>query len=878
METDWTTLSIDEVVRRLSVDPAAGLSPDEARKRQETAGPNILPSKPPRGILLRLADQFRETLIIILLVATAVSILLREVKDAVAIFAIVFINAVLGAVQEFKAERTLAALKSFSGSIISILRAGVWKRVAPEELVPGDIVTLGEGDKIPADVRWLETQRMAVDEAILTGESEPVKKDASFVGQPGLSPGDQRNMGFRGTNIISGKGTAVVVETGRRTHLGRIAEMMVEMEEEPTPLQRELLRLGRQISYAILGIVAALLVIGLFQHRPFLQMFMVSVSLAVAAIPEGLPAVITILLAVGVQKMAARNAIVRRLSAVEALGATTIICTDKTGTLTENRMELVKVGLADGLREGDFSVARSEIAHILRVAVLASEVRTTDRGYFGDPLDVAIRRLADKLEFPAERWLKEAVRAGEIPFDSHRKRVSFLYREDGGFFLAVKGAAEEILAKSRRYALAGKEGEMTDAKRQELLGIQVELAREGLRVLGVAQRRFAEELPQEQWEDDLTFLGFIAFLDPLREGVKEAVDLSIQAGMRPMMVTGDYVWTARKIARDLGIPADDDAVYQGTDLSHRDAFASLEWDRAAVFSRVTPEHKMEIVRNLKRKGEIVAMTGDGVNDAPALKMADIGISMGLRGTEVAREASDLVLLDDSFSTIVAAIEEGRRVFDNIRKATYYLLSCNLSEVLTVAVPILLRMPLPLTALQLLWINLITDGFPALALGMEPPSEGLMSRKPRAAGEGILTGRLWRSMVLDGLLMGIAALSVFIWALHHPSGAYAEDEARTMAFAVLVLSQLVQAFVISLRSRSSWRQALANRTLVAALALSALLQFSILLTPAGRDFFSLARLSAAELDSIILAGLIPAYRFIVEQGVRKATIRRRAARQ
>ncbi|MCX7845475.1 MAG: calcium-translocating P-type ATPase, PMCA-type [Dictyoglomaceae bacterium] len=857
---EWSNLKIEEVIQKLETDSEKGLSDKEVKERQKIYGKNSLPEKPPATFLKLFINQFKEFLTIILISATIVSLFLGEVKDAIAIFIIVLINAILGATQEFKAEKTLASLKALTNPVVKVIREGEIEEIPIENLVPGDIILLEEGEKIPADVRFIETNYLQVDESILTGESEAVRKDANFIGNGKLDLGEQYNMGFKGTYIISGKGKGVVVGIGEHTALGKIAKMLSEMKEEPTPLQRELEKLGKQISILILILVLMLLGIGIIQRREFIEMFMTSVSLAVAAIPEGLPTVITILLALGVQEMARRKAVVRRLSAVEALGATTVICTDKTGTLTENRMELVKIGLPEKVYErDDFSKFMSEIYEILESAILCSNVRKKEEVYLGDPLEIALIRSGESLGI-VDKIMNNKEKVKEIPFDSQRKRVSVIYKNKDGYLLFMKGAPEGIIKKSKYVKIYNKDVELNEEIEKRLTERQIELAKEGLRVLGVAKRNM-KDLNQENLEEDLTFLGFIAFLDPLRDGVKEAVDLCSNAGIRPIIVTGDYIWTAKKIAKDLGMDIENGVSYQGEDLSDEKAFDSINWDKVSLFSRVLPEHKMEIVKKLKEKGEVVAMTGDGVNDAPALKMADIGVSMGQRGTEVAREASDLILLDDSFATIVKAVEEGRRIFDNIRKVTYYLFSCNLSEIIVVGLSILLRFPLPLTPIELLWINLITDGFPALALGIEPAEKDVMERKPRSINEGILTKEIWKKLLLDGTIMGIASLSLFYWGLTFNNITLA----RTLAFSGLVFTQLFQALSLSLRRRKDLiKDTFSNIHLILAITLSFSLQLLILYTTFGRNFFNLEYLNFERILIVIFVSLLPIYKLILEK--------------
>lgn len=564
----WYKLTKEEVLKELRVDPEKGLAEQEVEERRKKYGENKIPEKKSKSFINIFFSQFKEFLTIVLIIATLISFLLGEIKDAVAILIIVIINAILGSVQEYKAEKTLESLKSYVSPKANVLRDGKIIKVDIEELVPGDIVLIEEGEKIPADLRLIETNNLQVDESILTGESVPVRKDADFVAQEDITLGDQINMAFKGTTVVSGRGKGVVVGTGLNTALGDIAKMLSEMEEEPTPLQKELEKLGKQLTYVILSLVALLLFIGIIQGREFFDMFLTAVSLAVAAIPEGLPTVITILLAIGVQEMAKRKAIVRKLSAVEALGATSVICTDKTGTLTENKMDLVKIVLPNGemVEKKDYKKQKEKIRDILETALLASSVRvTSDGSYIGDALDVAIYK---NFEETYGNKPENLTKVDELPFDSSRKRVSILYKvlSEDKYLLCVKGAGEEILQRSNTYQEENVIKPMSVEDRKRFMEIQDLLSKDGLRVLAVAKREFDEIDERDEWEKDLIFLGFIAFMDPLREGVKEAIEKCKEAGIRTIIVTGDYLLTAKKIAEDLGIDVDSGSTYTGLDL------------------------------------------------------------------------------------------------------------------------------------------------------------------------------------------------------------------------------------------------------------------------------------------------------------------------
>ncbi|MFO7173107.1 MAG: HAD-IC family P-type ATPase, partial [Bacillota bacterium] len=802
----WHAQAPEEVLAALATGPG-GLSHREARRRLESVGPNLLREAPQAPWWAILLAQFQDFMVLILLVATGVSYALGERADALTIVAIVVLNALLGFVQEYRAERSLAALKELAAPTARVRREGRVQEVPAAEVVPGDVLLLEAGDRVPADARLLEAHSLLAEEAALTGESVPVAKAATWVGAPDTPLGDRRNMVYLGTVLRGGRGEAVAVATGMATEVGRIAGMIQEAEEEPTPLQRRLDQLGRWLVLACLGICALVVVAGTLRGEPATRMFLTGVSLAVAAIPEGLPAIVTVALALGVQRMIRRNAIVRRLQAVETLGCATAILSDKTGTLTRNEMMVRAVWTpgrsyrvtGDGYRPaGEFYPEGSDrpcpaaedaaLVQTLRSGVLCNNAelvppRQGDRsgawGIQGDPTEGALLVAAAKAGEAPDRLFLSCRRLGEAPFSPERRRMAVLVAGPGGErVLHAKGAPDTILSLTTRVLDPdGRVRPLTEADRQAALAAAEAMAGAALRVLAVAYRplgpaepgQAADPSPEadgvEALERDLVLTGLVGLMDPPRPEVRQAVRAAARAGIRTVMVTGDHPATALAVARELGIAGPGERALTGAEV---EAMADEELVAAAatarVFARVAPQHKLRIVRAFKARGEIVAMTGDGVNDAPAVKEADIGIAMGRGGTDVTREASQLVLADDNYATIVAAVEEGRGIYDNIRKFIRYLLACNTGEVLTMFLAAAARLPLPLLPIQILWVNLVTDGLPAMALGMDPPEPDVMSRPPRRPDEGVFSRGLGGKILGRGLLIGLGTLALFLWGL------------------------------------------------------------------------------------------------------------------
>jgi len=898
--------SVAEVLRSLGSDARRGLSSSEAQIRLEREGRNELAAKAPIPAWRNFFAQFKGVLVLLLLVASVISAALwlyeRESAlpyEALAIFAVVLLNAVMGYVQQSRAESAVAALRRMAASRATVIRDGVRRSIAGAELVPGDLILIEAGDTIPADARLIQSTALQTAEAALTGESAPVAKDVAVIeAEAGL--GDRLNMVFSGTAVTSGRGHAIVTDTGMRTEMGRIASLLDATPEEVTPLQKELDQVGKRLGLIVVIIAVVMIAtIVLAEHvrgvSALFEVLILGVALAVAAVPEGLPALVTTVLALGVQRMAKRNAIVRHLTAVETLGSANVIASDKTGTLTRNEMTVRTVLTASGRVDfggtgytpvGEITVAgggaldgalREEVTRMLTAADRANNSVLQERdGQWtvqGDPTEGALVVAARKAGLEKGPLETRFSRVGEIPFSSERKLMSTFHTDAeraDRLLVFTKGAPDVLLASCSQEGLGDAKRPLDDKRRSEILGSVDELAGQALRTLAVAVRELpADTLQSEKMdpglERDLTFLGLVGMIDPPREEAKRAVARAQSAGLRVIMITGDHPKTAAVIAMELGI-AKDVRVLTGADLKRlSEEKLALEVREVSVYARVNPEHKLRIVRALQGSGATVAMTGDGVNDAPALKTADIGIAMGITGTDVSKEAADVVLLDDNFATIVAAVEEGRAIFANIRKFLRYLLSSNIGEVLTMFLGVVFAkviglhadgnaVILPLLATQILWINLVTDGAPALALGADPADEGLMRRAPRPSGEGVITAGMWRGIFFVGIIMAVGTLLVMDASLPGGliEGSGTVRYAQTMAFTTLIMYQLFN--VLNSRSdrRSAFSGLFRNPWLWGAIGLSLVLQVAVIYTPFLQKAFSTVELSAA--DWIICASV------------------------
>ncbi|MFR5134080.1 MAG: cation-translocating P-type ATPase [Acutalibacter sp.] len=851
--------SREEAVQTLGTDPARGLNQRECQRRLEQYGKNELRPAKRRGLPARFFSQFQDLMVLILLAAAAVSFAVSWVRgdgeyvDSLIILAIVVCNAVIGTVQEVRADRAIQALKKLSSPHAWVIREGRRQRVESSQLVPGDLVVLQAGDLVPADLRLLKSAELKIEESALTGESVPAEKDAGARCPQNAPLGERKNMAFASTGVASGAGVGVVAATGMDTAMGRIAHMLEHEQSPQTPLQQRLKRMGKVMGVGVILICAVIFLLGLFQQRPPLEMFMIAISLGVAAIPEGLTAVVTIVLAMGIKRMAQKRAIVRHLPAVETLGSTQVICSDKTGTLTQNKMTVVAFSSARGEERLDSPAAQ----FALELATLCSDAQEVGEKITGDPTETAFLRACKRGKGELEGCYP---RVGEIPFTSARKRMTTAHRlPEGGFRLIAKGAPDVLIARCTQLLQGGEIRPLTGAMKAKLLSDNSRLAERALRVLAVAYRDVSA-LPSDDRESEsqLIFCGLIAMEDPPRPGVKEAVAQCKRAGILPVMITGDHAATALAIGQRLGIAESPSQVMTGLELDRLDDGAlSKKVFQYRIFARVSPEHKVKLVRAFQQRGMVVAMTGDGVNDAPALKAADIGCAMGKNGTEVAQSAADMVLTDDDFSTIVAAVREGRGIYQNIRKTVHFLLSCNIGEILVVFVAFLLRAPTPLLAIQLLWVNLVTDSFPALALGADPIQGDVMEQPPHKREEGVFSGGVGFAVAVEGCLVGALALLAYtIGRAFFDYDPAAPAIGRTMAFCVLSLSQLVHSF--NMRSEHSVLKLglLSNRKLVVACGFCAILMVSVVLFPPLSALFQTTALTAFQWLIVAALSLCP----------------------
>jgi Ca2+-transporting ATPase len=888
---------IDAVVREFQTDPDKGLSQEDARQRLAKFGPNELTERPRPGFLALLWEQFNNYLVIILIIAAVIAVLLGEYVDAVAIMCIVVLNAVIGVVQESKAEQAIEALKKMAAPNAQVMRDGHQMTAPARELVPGDIVLLDAGNYVPADMRLATAVNLKVEEASLTGESVPVEKNAGIVLDPEVPLGDRRNSAFMGTLITYGRGKGLVTGTGMRTQIGLIAEMIQSYTEEDTPLQRKLEHLGKVLGTACLAICAIVLIYGLVrdthltdafssgfaeywaaEQKDIINILLTALSLAIAAVPEGLPAIVTICLALGMQQMIKRHALIRKLPAVETLGCATVVCSDKTGTLTQNEMTVVQ-GWAAGKRfrvtgegynpHGQFLIEGAsfdprtdpDTAVLLHGALLCNDAKLEERSagadgpswrMVGDPTEGAMVVAAAKSGFRRGELERALPRVQEIPFDSERKRMSTVHRRDGSpgeaslanvaypqFVAFVKGGPDVVLDLCSHIQQAGQAVALSEARRLEVLQQNRDMASNALRVLGVAYRPLTEvpESPRpEELEQNLVFVGLLGMIDPPRPEVAEAVKVAKGAGLKSIMVTGDYKETAEAVARDIGLLAKGDLVLTGPEIEKlSDPELAARAETLAVCCRVSPQHKTRIVDALKARDHVVAMTGDGVNDAPALKRANIGVAMGITGTDVTKQTADMVLTDDNYASIVAAIEQGRIIYSNIRKFVYFLLACNAGEILIVFGAMLAGMPIPLRPVQLLWLNLVSDGAPALALGMERGDRDIMKRPPRPAREPVINRDMAIGIAVIAIVDAVAILTAFALGLQRYPDRL--EAAQTIAFVTLCTSELIRAFT----ARSEYYSVLSvglfsNRWMLMAVAASFALVLMVVYVPFLQPFF------------------------------------------
>ncbi|MCX7715644.1 MAG: calcium-translocating P-type ATPase, PMCA-type [Clostridia bacterium] len=846
----WHNLSVSETAKLLDTDIKNGLSPAQAKRRLESYGENKLAEKKRPSFFVRFLAEFNDFMIIILLIAAAVSFVISIMRhdadfvDPVIILVIVILNALLGVIQENKAEKSLDALKKISAPYALVKRGTKQVFVPAMEVVPGDILILRTGDVVAADARLISSVNLQTDEASLTGESVPVSKNSFSVHKENTPLAERDNLVLASTSVVNGHGEAIVVKTGMDTEVGTIAGMILTSETEQTPLQKRLADVGKVLGMAALLICSLVFIFGLMRSIDPFEMFMTSVSLAVAAIPEGLPAIVTIVLAIGVQRMVRKNAIIRHLPSVETLGSASVICSDKTGTLTQNKMKVTQIYSHDDI-------------FTLKLAALCSNVVLENGCAGGNPTENAIVEAASSVKLNKSDLDKKYPRIDEIPFNSKRKLMSTVHFQNGGKLMITKGAPD-ILLNSCSFCYDGSRSmPLTSQKISEILKANENMANNALRVIAVAYKELHDTSKEKLSESNLIFVGLIGMIDPPRPEVAKAVSICKKAGIRPVMVTGDHVLTATAIAREIGIMSSSSKAVTGAEL---DMFTQSQLEKHihdySVFARVTPEHKVRIVKAFKARGEIVAMTGDGVNDAPALKAADIGCAMGIGGTEVAKSAADMILTDDNFATIVEAVRQGRSIFANIKKAIQFLLSSNIGEIITIFVGMLFGWAPPLVAIQLLWVNLITDSLPAIALGVDPADKYIMDQKPRKANKGLFADGLGITIALEGFMIGALALLAFSIGKNIFDITADPIIGRTMAFAVLSISQLVHAF--NMRSdKSAFSVGIfKNRYLVGAFIIGILLQVSVISMAPLAKIFKVSALSAKQWGFVAFLSVMP----------------------
>ncbi len=893
----WQSFNVGEVARKLRTNIERGLSKEEAENRRNKHGPNKLEEKKKENILIRFIKEFKDFMIIILIIAAIISAVVSYMQgqndyiDSIIIIAIVVLNAIMGLVQEAKAEKSLEALKDMSAPVAKVRRDGRILTIKGTEVVPGDIVLLEAGNYVPADCRLINSYNLKVEESSLTGETVPVTKDAEVLLDSKTPIGDTLNMAFANTIVVNGHAEAIVTETGMNTKVGQIAKMIITNEAPETPIQRKLGEVGKTLGIACLCICAFIFVIGILKKIEPVEMFMTSVGLAVAAIPEGLPAIVTIMLSIGVTRMAKKNSIVRKLPAVETLGSSSVICSDKTGTLTQNKMKVTKIM---DLKGESLDIQKNLI---LELGTMCTDVEED----VGEATELAIINAAREQGKYKERLYQKFTRINDIPFDSDRKMMSTIHKigseiidlsthsdewnnesnlignthdnmysnsnlnnettknsnssdlkildlihnSNDKFLCITKGAPEVILKNCSKYYLNGQINILNDESIRKIEKINSAMAENALRVIAVAYSsmpRLPTNIDSESLERNLTFVGLIGMIDPPREGVKEAVQSCKKAGIKTVMITGDHILTAKAIAKELGILGNNDLAITGKEL---DKISKSELEKNiskySVFARVSPEHKVRIVEAFQKTGAVVAMTGDGVNDAPALKKADIGIAMGKNGTDVAKNAADMILADDNFVTIVEAVKQGRNIFDNIKKAVHFLISTNIGEIVTIFMGLLLGLKSPLLAIQLLWINLVTDSLPAIAIGLESPDKNIMNQKPRNSRKGIFADGLWSKIILEGIMLGMLTLVAFSVG----NNLYGLEVGRTMAFVAMAMLELVHSFNVKSEESIFKVGILENKYLIGAFILGTLLQVVVVMVPAFASVFSLVSLTGTQ---------------------------------
>lgn len=858
----WYNMSVANVEKKLETSSKDGLDKKESLKRIKKVGLNKLKEVKKQNVFFRFLLQFKDFMVLILLACAIVSFALGEVRDATIIFIILLANAIIGLIQEGKAEKSIQALQKLTTHKAKVIRSGKMEVISSEYLVPGDLVILEAGDLIPADIRLIESKSLAVQEASFTGETIPVNKNIATINNTNITLGDMKNMVFSSSLVTYGRGSGIVVSTGMNSEIGKIANYIQSESIQDTPLKRKLETLGKVLGIVAIGICIVIFLMGIFIYNmEIFEIFLVAISLAVAAIPEGLPAVATIVLAIGVQRMAKRKAIIRKLPSVETLGCTTVICSDKTGTLTQNVMTVKEIYIDNRviLFNKNANVNNS-LKDLTITSILCNDTKILKKigsnSILGDPTETALVNMGFDINIDKSKIDKQYPRINEIPFDSNRKCMITINEMSGEYVANLKGGVDEVLKKCNKIYINGRLCDLDKSYLDKIYNANVYMTSKALRVLAIAKKTVDRSTANGNLKDNMTgfeFIGLVGMIDPPRPGVKEAIAKCKNAGIKTIMITGDHKITATTIAKELGILYSESEAITGSDL---DKLSESEFSRKvkqySVYARVSPEHKVKIVKALKEQKEIVAMTGDGINDAPALKNADIGIAMGVIGTDVAKEASDMILANDNFSTIVSAVEEGRRIYDNILKSIKFLLSCNTGEIFTIFFAMLFGMAEPFLPIHILWINLVTDCLPALALGVDPADEDIMKRKPIKNNASIFSKHMLSTILLQGFTIAMATLTAFYIGLKVDIAT-----AQTMAFAVLGFSQLTHSFNVHANKGSVFsKKVFSNRKLILANIISGMFMVVVMFIPFLREIFSFAILSTENLINIVLLSLVP----------------------
>ncbi len=848
----WETLRKEEIIKTLKTDKKYGITEEEAEERTKKYGANKLQDKPKETLLVKFIKQFNDFMIIILIIASIVSAGISTIQgekdyiDSIIIIGIVILNALMGVIQESKAEKSIEALKEMTPPKAKVVRDGIVNEINAEKLVPGDLIILEAGNYVPADCRLIESYNLKIEESSLTGETEAVLKDAEMICKNDIPLGDRLNMAYMASIVVNGHAKAIVTDIGMNTKVGKIANMIIQDEAPETPIQRKLSQVGKTLGIVCLAICLIIFLIGLIKNIEPMEMFMTSVGLAVAAIPEGLPAIVTIMLSIGVTKMAKKNSIIRKLPAVETLGSSSVICSDKTGTLTQNKMKVVEIKSVDA----NLATKLTSMCTDCDITYVNNNMKVS-----GEPTEVALVNNGLLNGFNKIELYKESPRINEIPFDSSRKMMTTIHKIGNKYRVITKGAPDVLLEKCIKQ-IDSVMGKTVSLQKQNIQQQNLQMAKKALRVIAVAYKDI-EQLPSKidslNIENDLIFVGLIGMIDPPREGVKEAVKTCKKAGIKTVMITGDHIATATAIAKELNILGIRDKAITGQELDQiPQSQLEKEISKYSVFARVTPEHKVRIVKAWQKTGAVVAMTGDGVNDSPALKNADIGIAMGKNGTDVAKNASDMILTDDNFVTIVEAVKQGRNIYDNIRKAIHFLIATNIGEIVTIFMGLVLGLKSPLLAIQLLWVNLVTDSLPAIAIGLEPPDKNIMSRKPVDSRKGIFADGLWNKIIVEGIMIGMLTLVAFSIGNKY----FGIEVGRTMAFVAIGVLELVHSFNIKSEQSLFKVGIFENKFLIGSFILGIFVQTIVVVVPELATIFKLVPLNQMQWGITLAISALP----------------------